>query len=207
MVTCGHADPPAKPHYSSLQRAFRMKRAALPKLESSGMLSHFTRASRAGDAVDNLEAILREGVIRGSTRMVRGGRPVVCLFGGPLEELKQILVDGNRRRYQPFGIAFDKRYAFKLGARPVLYMPWAEAKGMLPEEELWRVVAIDLTRNPPIDWSFEREWRLAGDLSLPARGAVALVRTWGDADDLYARFDGKPPCAGVIPLADLFGAF
>src|SRR5271170_6523803 len=110
MVTGGYADPPARSHYSPSRRAVRMKRAALPKFESSGMLSHFTRASRAGDAVDNLETILREGMIRGSTRMVRGGRPVVCLFGGPLEELKQILVHGNRRRYQLFGIALDKRY-------------------------------------------------------------------------------------------------
>jgi len=196
-----------------------MKRRALPKLgplgkpglssgfDSSGMLSHFTRASRAGDALDNLAAILRQGVIRGSSRMVRGGRPVVCLFDAALSELKRILVPDNRHRYQPFGIALDKRYAFKLGARPVLYMPWPEAQKMLAGEELWRVVAIDLERNPPVDWSFEREWRLPGDLRLPARAAVALVRTWSDAEDLYARFDGKPPCAGVIPLTDLFGAF
>jgi len=184
-----------------------MNRSTVRRFDSSGMLSHFTRASRAGDAVDNLAAILRDGVIRGSTRMVRSGRPVVCLFDAPIAELRQILVRGNERRYQPFGIALDKSYAFKLGARPVFYIPWTEAQRILPGEELWRVVAIDLTRNPPIDWSFEREWRVLGDLSLPRQGAVALVRSWRDADDLYDRFDGKPPCAGVIPLTELFGTF
>jgi hypothetical protein len=29
------------------------------------MLTHFTRASRADDALDNLAAILRDGIIRG----------------------------------------------------------------------------------------------------------------------------------------------
>jgi hypothetical protein len=175
------------------------------KLGLSGMLSHFTRASRGGDAVDNLESILRQGVIRGSARMVRGGRPVVCLFDAALDELRRILVPDNRHRYQPFGIALDKRYAFKLGARPVVYMPWPEAQKMFAEEELWRVVAIDLEGNPPVDWSFEHEWRLLGELRLPAHSGVALVRSWSDAEDLYARFDGNPPCAGVIPLADLLG--
>ena len=60
-------------------------------------------------------------------------------------------------------------------------------------------------RKPPIDWSFEREWRVAGDLPLPDAEAVALVESWRDADDLYDRFDGKPPCAGVIPIKDLPG--
>ena len=67
------------------------------------------------------------------------------------------------------------------------------------------MAAIDLVRDPPIDWSFEREWRVPGDLRLPTRAAVALVESWRDADELYDRFDGDPPCAGVIPLADLPG--
>jgi hypothetical protein len=34
---------------------------------------------------------------------------------------------------------------------------------------------------------------------------VALVESWRDADELYDRFDGSPPCAGVIPIKDLPG--
>ncbi len=184
-----------------------MNRRSLTQITSGGMLSHFTRATRSGAAMDNLTAILRDGKIHGSTRMVRGRQPVVCMFDASLDELEQILVRKNRRRYEPFGLALDKRYAFTMGARPALYMQWREAQGILAEKERWRVVAIDLKRNPPIDWSFEREWRLLGDLELPTRGAVALVRTWDDADDLFERFDGKPPCSGVLPLAPLFGAF
>jgi len=169
------------------------------------MLTHFTRAAGTKSAIDNLDAILRGGVIRGATRLIQGGRPVVCLFDATVGELGQLLVRSNRRRYEPFGVALDKRYAFRKGARPVLYLPWREARQILAQEERWRVAAIDLDRNPPIDWSFEREWRVAGDLPLPVRAAVALVESWRDADELYDRFDGDPPCAGVIPVKDLPG--
>ncbi len=177
-----------------------------PQLPSTTMLTHFTRRSAGGDAMDNLVAILRSGMIEGAMRMVRTKRAVVCLFDAPLSELNRLLVHNNRRRYEPFGIAMDKRYAFAMGARPVIYLPWLEACQMLDERELWRVVAIDLGRTPPLDWTFEREWRIAEQLKLPSEGTVALVETWRDVDDLYDRFKGAPPCAGIIPLRDLFGS-
>jgi len=182
-----------------------MARAAL-QLPSAAMLTHFTRRSAEGDALDNLVGILRTGIIRGSTRMVRTRRTVVCLFDAPWSELNRLLMRANRRRYEAFGIAIDKGYAFAMGARPVIYMPWPEAYQMLDERELWRVVAIDLQQTPPLDWTFEREWRVAEQLKLPEQGAVALVETWRDADELYDRFGGAPPCAGIIPLKDLFGS-
>jgi hypothetical protein len=182
-----------------------MVRASL-QLPSTAMLTHFTRRSAKGDAMDNLVAILRAGIIRGSTRMVRTRRAVVCLFDAPLPELNRLLVRANRRRYEAYGIALDKRYAFTMGARPVIYMPWSEACQMLTRDELWRVVAIDFERTPPLDWTFEREWRIAEHLRLPDQGAVALVETWRDVEELYERFAGAPPCAGIIPLRDLFGS-
>jgi hypothetical protein len=182
-----------------------MVRAA-PQLPSAAMLTHFTRRSAGVDAMDNLVAILRTGIIRGSSRMVRTKRAVVCLFDAPLSELNRLLVRNNRRRYEPFGIAIDKRYAFAMGARPVIYMPWPEACQMLDEQELWRVVTIDFDQTPPLDWTCERAWRVAEQLKLPGQGAVALVATWRDVDDLYDRFGGAPPCAGIIPLSDLFGS-
>ncbi len=88
-----------------------------------------------------------------------------------------------------------------MGARPVIYISLTEGRRILPLDELWRVVAIDLERTPQVDWTFEREWRLSGDLPITAQGAVALVETWQDVAEVYDRFDGAPPCAGVIPLA------
>ncbi|HVB82704.1 MAG TPA: hypothetical protein VNE82_22480 [Candidatus Binataceae bacterium] len=175
------------------------------KMPAAAMLTHFTRAAKTESALDNLVAILRDGVIRGSRRMVREGRAVVCMFDVPIRDLRAILDRRNRRRYEPFGIAIEKRYAFRMGARPAIYMPWCEAESLLAPGERWRVVALELERDRPIDWSYEREWRLAGDLALPAGRAVALVDSWRDADEIYDRFQGRPPCAGVIPLRELFG--
>ena len=175
------------------------------KISPTAMLTHFTRAGKTESALDNLVTILRDGVIRGSNRMVREGRAVVCLFDLPVRDLRTLLDRRNRRRYEPFGIAIEKRYAFQMGARPVIYMPWREAESLLAPGERWRVVALEFERDVPVDWSYEREWRLAGDLALPAGRAVALVESWRDADEIYDRFQGQPPCAGVMPLREMFG--
>jgi hypothetical protein len=179
-------------------------RRATIKPAAGGMLTHFTRASHPAAALDNLAAILGEGMIRASTRMVRTRRPVVCFFDAAFEHLARVLDARSRRRYEPFGIAVSKRYAFKMGARPVIYLPWKEAVALLPQAELWRVVSLDIDRQPAVDWTFEREWRLAGDLRFAARDTVVLVEDWRDADEIYERFDGHPPCAGVLPLKSLF---
>src|SRR5581483_8490438 len=97
---------------------------------STAVLSHFTRAAGTASALDNLVSILKEGV-------VRGGRPVVCLFDVPLPELRAVLVRENRRRYEPFGVAVDRRYAFRMGARPVVYLPWREARTVVAPAEQW----------------------------------------------------------------------
>ena len=170
------------------------------------VLTHFTRAARTSSAMDNLASILASQIIRGGRRMVRGGKPAVCMFDIELPALSAVLTRENRRRYEPFGIAVDRRYAFRMGARPVIYLPWREARGAIAPEEHWRVVSIEMDRNPPVDWTYEREWRLQGDLPLQPKLCVALVESWRDADEIYDRFDGHPPCAGVIPLRDLFGS-
>ena len=177
---------------------------ALIKEAGGGMLTHFTRASHPAAALDNLAAILSAGTIRASSRMIRTKRPVICFFDAPFEHLARVLDPRARRRYEPFGIAVSKRYAFKMGARPVIYLPWKEAAAILPQSELWRVVSLDIGRRPAVDWSFEREWRMAGDLHFGARDSVVLVQDWRDADEIYDRFDGHPPCAGVLPLKSLF---
>ena len=74
----------------------KRKPASIP---SVAMLTHFTRASTSSSALDNLVAILKNGVIRGGSRMIRGGRPAVCMFDVPIPELRTILDRRNRRRY------------------------------------------------------------------------------------------------------------
>ena len=169
-----------------------------------GMLTHFTRASHPSAAIDNLVGILTAGVIRASTRMIRTRRPVVCFFDAPFEHLARVLDRTSRRRYEPFGIAVNKRYAFEMGARPLSTCPGTKRSRCCraPNYGGWSVWIW--SRQPAIDWTFEREWRMAGDLGLAAAETVVLVEDWRDADEIYERFDGHPPCAGVLPLKSLF---
>lgn len=173
------------------------------KIPAAPMLAHFTRASKTASGLDNLIGILQAGVIRASRRMIWGGRPAVSLFDVPLDGLAAILDPRNRRRYEAFGIAIDKRYAFRMGARPVIYIPRREAERILPPEEHWRAVATEMDRTPPLDWTYEREWRMPGDLPFEPQLCAALVASWNDADEIFERFDGRPPCAGVIPIGEM----
>lgn len=175
-------------------------------LAGAAMLTHFTRRSKSASALENLVSILEAGTIRGGRRMVRGGASAVCLFDAPLSELRAILVRKNRRRYEPCGIAIERRYAFAHGARPVIYLPWREARTIIAAREHWRIVSIDLDSAPAVDWTHEREWRAPGDLALEPRTSVALVESWREVDTIYDHFGGRPPCAGVIPLNELFAA-
>jgi hypothetical protein len=52
--------------------------------------------------------------------LIPGKRSVVCLFDATTGELGRLLVRSNRQRCEPFGVPLDKRYAFAMGARPVL---------------------------------------------------------------------------------------
>jgi hypothetical protein len=105
------------------------------KIPTAAMVTHFTRAGQTSSALDNLVTILGDGIIRGSTRMVREGCAVVCLFDVPVRDLRALLDRRNRHRYEPFGIAIEKRYAFRAGARPVIYMPRSEAENLLAPGE------------------------------------------------------------------------
>ena len=92
----------------------------------------------------------------------------MCFFDAPLIGLAQNIwfeqqttgEECPRVRYRGIGLVFDKQYAFQLGARPVLYEKTEVAKKILPKEEHWRIVNLDLTNEQFfIDWTHEREWR------------------------------------------------
>jgi len=99
----------------------------------------------------------------------------VCFSEAPLTSLQDGLVNPDAySRYSPLGILFKKRKIFELGGRPVIYQTDEEFEG-LPSEYRWRHVRYEPHRDEPIDFTWEREWRIKC-------GAL--------------RFD--PSCAGVV---------
>ena len=63
-------------------------------------------------------------------------------------------------RYNPFGFLFSKEYIYRLGGRHVIYSPETE-RNEIPKGMKWRYVRYEPNKKPrPIDYTWEREWRL-----------------------------------------------
>jgi len=87
----------------------------------------------------------------------------VCFSEAPLKSLVNGLVNpAAYSRYSPFGIVFEKRWIFGQGGRPVIYQPDDEYT-TLNETHRWRHMRYEPTNHDPVDFTWEREWRIRTD--------------------------------------------
>lgn len=140
-------------------------------------------------ATENLIKILQDGVIHGSTAekgFIVGQIPAVCFQDVPIysliqnveHELQRRRNNPNERyRYCGVGLAFNKRFIFKLGGRPVIYEKTEIGKKLLQKNEYWRLVNfdIDFGKENLIDWTHEREWRLPNQLEFQPKHVHILL--------------------------------
>ena len=113
-----------------------------------------------------------------------GQTPAVCFQDAPLNAVGQNCWfeqtyrkenEWAKKRYDPIGIIFRKKYVFKKGGRPVIYDVTSEAKDYLPSDQWWRIVNFDLNDSENIvDWSHEREWRVPNELKFKISNVVIL---------------------------------
>ncbi|WP_315730328.1 MULTISPECIES: hypothetical protein [unclassified Bradyrhizobium] len=201
----------ALPHFDELPFNVR------PDL--SPYLIHLTKNTKAGDgysAYDNLVSILRTGEIFGSDPrrgLIKGNDEAACFMDVPFASLKYVLtpanVDPQKPRYEPYGIAITKEFAYNHGCRPVLYLSNDEVKTLnIPQAEKWRIVRFEATKAGWISWVHEREWRCKGDFKLPLRPYAVFVRDTRDAQRLMknlAKYPKKYACQprSVIPMTVL----
>jgi hypothetical protein len=135
----------------------------MPRADISGQLVHFTSGADDEEAYGRLCAILDQRRLIGGNGMIRGGFVCVCFTEAPLASLPDGLVNpAVYSRYKPFGVMFDKAWVFAQGGRPVIYQSDAEFDA-LPEAVRWRHVRYEPIAVPPIDFTWEREWRLRVD--------------------------------------------
>lgn len=179
-------------------------------------LLHFTKNTKPEDefsAYDNLVNILKTGEICGSSSrkgFIKGPNKAACFMDVPFASLKYVLTpensDPQSPRYEPYGIAITKRYAYGEGCRPVLYLSDAEtAELQIPRNELWRVVRLEVSRKGWISWLHEREWRCKGNFALPSIAQAVFVRSTREAGRLAkeiaaskSEFKCRP--RAVVPL-------
>ena len=128
----------------------------------SGRLIHFTKGTQ-DEAFGTLCTILQEHRLIGGNDSIKGGYHCVCFSEASLASLKHGLVNPNNySRYSQFGIMFGKNWIFEKGGRPVIYQPDAEYEALC-ESHRWRHVRYEPIAEKPIDFTWEREWRIQVD--------------------------------------------
>jgi hypothetical protein len=155
------------------------------RADISDKLVHFTGPRDNWDeAFARLQLILGERTIRGGNDKIRSGDHCVCFTEAPLNSLPGGLVNPtNFSRYAPFGLLFTKKWIFENGGRPVIYQPESEFSE-LPESHKWRHMRYEPNAAQPIDFTWEREWRIKGQgLVFQPNDVVILVprQEWLDA--------------------------
>ena len=171
---------------------------------------HLTKNTKQEDdfsAFENLVNILQEGRIRGSKSskgFIKGPNRAACFMDVPFAALKYVLnprgSNPENPRYEPCGIVVTKKYAYKQGCRPVLYLSDKETRDLrIPRDELWRVVRFEVTDQGWISWLHEREWRCRGSFDVPSNPQVVLVKNMSEVERLTKLIQKNPRDFSSIP--------
>ena len=134
----------------------------MARIDESEYLIHFTKGDSIEDAYLTFKKILREGHLICGTGFIKESKCCVCFTEAPMNCLKDDNALDARYfdRYSPFGILFPKKHIAQKKGRHVIYSPESELN-QIPEHLLWRYVRYEPNFKPdPIDYTFEREWRL-----------------------------------------------
>lgn len=129
----------------------------------SNKLIHFIHGESEDEAFSTLCKIINEKRLLGGTGYIRDSYKCVCFTEAPIPALcESFYYPELKTRYLPFGIMFEKSWIFSKGGRPVIYQPSSDYS-LLDESIRWRHVRYELNNTSPIDFSWEREWRVHCD--------------------------------------------
>ncbi|HTY26070.1 MAG TPA: hypothetical protein VMC85_23270, partial [Desulfomonilaceae bacterium] len=150
-------------------------------------------------AFDTLVRILQERRIRGSRRLIRGAESVVCLTECIPRELQHLIEWRKglvRWNFEPYGLAFERKSVFDLGAKPVIYAVEEAFSDLSPDLKH----LFQCQNHSDKQWTFEKEWRIKGDLYLAdfdPRDLVVIVATHAEAAVIQEQFGYKVALAGI----------
>ncbi len=115
-----------------------------------------------------LSIICSRRLLAGSS-LTRDSTPIVSFTEVPLAEFssrRTFRSHLGRWDFELFGIAIRKAALQKVGARPVIYGGESAWSGLQEPDRPWFQLTGSDSDSASIDWSKEREWRIAGDLDL-----------------------------------------
>lgn len=187
----------------------------------TGQVTHLTKGTEDEHAIEVLIKILRARVLTGSTTasgFIVGNTPAVCFQEAPLYsicqnyqyEAKDAEEYKRAARYTAYGLMFQKDYIYNKGGRPVLYEDTELAKTILPEDQWWRIVRLDLS-NPEsiIDWTHEREWRIPNNFEFDISKATIIVPNPEAYRNFYefSKFGGEDVASQVRTVLSVGAVF
>lgn len=176
-------------------------------------LLHLVGADSRDAAFELLRTIVAERCLRGHDHAARHASRFVSFVEAPVKQLRDVFrwTSEHDARRQPFGVLLGKDYLYALGGRPVIYQSATEY-GQLPESMRYQHVEYDPLADPPIDVTWQREWRLRADV-LPLeperccivvaseQDRIALLNEHAEREEM--RMEVLAPAIGGS-LADLF---
>ncbi|WP_269243094.1 hypothetical protein [Flavobacterium limnophilum] len=141
----------------------------------SSTLIHFTKGENDDEAFENLYSILIDKCINATKFKSLEDNEIVCLTETPLKIIMEYGFTNhtNYSNYRKFGLMFDKEEIYKIySGRPALYLE-KKCFNKLSNDLKWRFALFEpsfkykeLPKKPFIDFTWEREWRVQGDLYL-----------------------------------------
>jgi hypothetical protein len=165
----------------------------LDREDISTYLVHFIKGDDYEEAFRTLTSIVRGSQLLGGTGFIKGSYRCVCFSEAPIKALGQMLMKPSIHgvKYKPFGIIVEKKWLFEQSGRPVIYETDSEYTNLV-EELRWRHVRYEPHLDPPIDFSWEREWRIRVDsLHIDPDVAWLVVPAVGWAYRLSNEYENK----------------
>ena len=202
------------------------KKKIAERNDITGYLIHLTKGKEIENEKFNvfeiLIKILKDKKLIGSTTesgFIVGDKRAVCFQESPIYSLSQNIYYEQKlfkeeklkkKRYVGVGLMFTKPYIYKKGGRPVIYDKTTEAKKYLPKDQWWRIVNYDLSdENNIIDWTYEREWRVEGELEFELSDINVIVPNYKVFKKIIKEcndvgIDLVKEVKSIINLGDLF---
>lgn len=143
---------------------------------------------------------------------------VVCFTETPIDLIDVLLMDlEGRYRFKPkpFGLVFTKDFIRERGGNSVFYAGgglfdslwkiYGDAKTRSFDREDNRFLALVNKCDDKIDFHWEREWRVVGDLKFNLTDIYCVLCPESDVEYFERRFTGLPfidPCWGINQILD-----
>lgn len=207
--------------------AIQIKDILHRRSDLSTFIVHLTRGEDDMSARERLQAIIDEHELFARTPMgwaadqddtddpAAQTQRVVCFSETPLEHIWALAaeIEGRQVQLEPYGVAFTKFKARKLGINPVWYVDmtvgreWVLSRA-LNELKAEAVASEDFHSHPAArifpfaepmgtwpdhmrEFWWEREWRHVGDFSIPSLGSFFLCPE-DEIDEFVPRGEEEP---------------